>query len=125
MPDLIPGPDMDEVLAEASRRVAERMSRGVVTAEEIDRVSRHSLRIFDGDDSASEAFRLCCVAWEVDRTPPISSHRPVIGPFIVALKRGVAWVLRFQNETFLARQREFNRNLLLVLREILDRTPKP
>jgi hypothetical protein len=39
----------------------------------------------------------------------------------VAVKRLVHRLLRFQTEAQLSRQRDFNWNLLLVLRELLER----
>jgi len=102
-------------------RLADRFARGILDREEVERVSALRLHTFDGDESASEIFRRCCVTWEVDRAVPITSHRPVIGPVLVALKRAVRRALRFQTEAQLSRQRDFNWNLLLVLRELLER----
>ena len=45
----------------------------------------------------------------------------MIGPVLVAVKRAVRRVLRYQTEVQLSRQRDFNWNLLLVLRELLER----
>ena len=80
-----------------------------------------ALRTFTGDDAASEIFRRCCVTWEVDRLPALSSHRPLVGPLLVAVKRVARRLLRFQTEAQFSRQRDFNWNLLLVLRELLER----
>jgi len=111
--------------ARVQERLADRRARGILQTDEVDRVSREALHTFDGDDAASEIFRRCCVTWEVDRVTPITSHRPVIGPVLVAVKRVVRRLLRFQLEPHLSRQRDFNWNLLLLLRELLERERRP
>jgi hypothetical protein len=102
-------------------RLADRLERGILDREEITRVSTMPLRTFAGDDAASEIFRRCCVTWEVDRVPALTSHRPLVGPLLVAMKRVARRLLRFQTEAQFSRQRDFNWNLLLVLRELLER----
>jgi hypothetical protein len=117
----IAGEQGRQALERVRARLADRMARGILEREEVERVSARRLHTFAGDDAASEIFRRCCVTWEVDRAPPITSHRPVIGPVLVAVKRAVRRVLRYQTEAQLSRQRDFNWNLLLVLRELLER----
>ena len=102
-------------------RLADRYARGILDPAEVERVSTIRLHTFEGEEAASEIFRRCCVTWEVDRVPPITSHRPVVGPLLVALKGIVRRLLRFQTEAQLSRQRDFNWNLLLVLRDLLER----
>ena len=102
-------------------RLAERLASGILDRDEIARVSTMRLRTFAGAEAASEIFRRCCVTWEVDRAPVLTSHRPLIGPLLVALKRVARRLLRFQTEAQFSRQRDFNWNLLLVLRELLER----
>ena len=111
--------------ARVQERLADRRARGIVQPEEVERVSRETLHTFEGADRASEIFRRCCVTWEVDRLIPITSHRPGIGPVLVAVKRVVRRMLRFQLEPHLSRQRDFNWNLLLLLRELLERERRP
>jgi hypothetical protein len=118
---VLPIPGGEEVARRVRERVADRLARGIFDAQEIDRVESAPLRTFAGDDeAASEFFRRCCVTWEVDQPGPITSHRPIVGPVLVAVKRLVRRALRFQTEVPLSRQRDFNWNLLLVLRELLE-----
>ena len=105
----------------ARARLADRLERGILDRAEIDRVTATPLRTFAGEETASEFFRRCCVTWEIDRVPPISSHRRWVGVPLVAAKRLVQRCLRFLTEKQLSRQRDFNWNLLLVLRELLER----
>jgi hypothetical protein len=109
------------VVEKVRARLADRLARSILDGDEIARVSRMPLRTFAGDDAASEIFRRCCVTWEVDRVPALTSHRPLIGPLLVAIKRVARRLLRFQTEAQFSRQRDFNWNLLLVLRELLER----
>jgi hypothetical protein len=92
-------------------RLADRYARGVIEPDEVARVATMRLHTFEGDEAA----------WEVDRELPITSHRPVVGAFLVTAKRVARRLLRFLTEAQLSRQRDFNWNLLLVLRELLER----
>ncbi|MGH7819916.1 MAG: hypothetical protein ACREQ9_09095 [Candidatus Binatia bacterium] len=105
-------------------RLAEHRAKGLIDPEEVERISRLELRIFAGDGVASEVFRRCCMTWDVDPAPPITSHRPVVGVALVALKRLVRRALRFQTEAQFVRQRDFNWNLLLVLRDLLEKNAR-
>jgi hypothetical protein len=117
----IRGPEGQRVAELVRTRLAERRARGVFDEGEIERVASTGLHTFDGDDTTAEIFRRCCVTWEVDRPPKLTSHRAGIGVAIVAVKRVVRRLLRFQTEAQLSRQRDFNWNLLLLLREMLER----
>jgi hypothetical protein len=112
------GEDLEERIR---ARIADRFARGILTAEEVERVARARVVLFEPGDPASEAFRRCCTVWDLGRPAPVVSHRRGIGPLIVAAKRVVARMLRFQIEPLVVRQSEFNRNLLALLREILRR----
>lgn len=110
------------VAAEKVRaRLADRLARGILDRDEIERISGMTLHTFAGDERVSEIFRRCCVTWEVDRLPRLTSHRPLIGPVLVTVKRLARRLLRFQTEVQFSRQRDFNWNLLLVLRELLEK----
>ena len=102
-------------------RLADRYARGVIDRDEVARVADLRLHTFEGDEASSEIFRRCCVTWQVDRELPITSHRPVVGAVLVTVKRLARRLLRFLTEAQLSRQRDFNWNLLLVLRELLER----
>ena len=113
----------ESIAAKARERLEGRIAAGVVDRAEIDRVSAARARLFDPDGVASEAFRRACVSWRIDAPVTLRSHRPWIGGLLVAIKRLVGRLLRFHTEVPLARQAEFNRNLLVVLHELADRLP--
>lgn len=124
----IDAPSPERIARRVRERLDERIERGLVDQAEITSVTDRRLpSLAVGEGAMFEAFRRLCVGWEVDRAAPIRSHRPWIGPVIVAVKRIVSRMLRFHTEVPLARQREFNRNLLVVLGEVLrherDDTP--
>ena len=117
----IAGAAGERALETVRARLADRRARGIIDDDEIARVSSTQLSTFEGDDATAEIFRRCCVTWEVDRQSPITSHRAWIGPPLVAMKRILRRVLRFQTDAPFARQRDFNWNLLLLLRAMLER----
>jgi hypothetical protein len=104
-------------------RLQARVASGLLTPDEIERVTSARVRLLPVGGELSEAFRRCCIAWEVDRPERLTSHRPLVGPLLVLAKRAVRRLLRFQNQAAIARQQEFNRNLLVVLGEVLERLP--
>lgn len=106
----------------ARERLERRIAAGAVDPAEIERVAASPVRRFEADPLVSEAFRRACVAWRIDAPVPLRSHRPVVGPVLVAAKRLVARLLRFHVEVPLARQAEFNRNLLVVLHDLVLRS---
>lgn len=120
-PWLRPNARIDRAVAErVEARLAERIARGVILPDEVERVGGATLRILSSA-TESEAFRNCCVNWELDGDESITSHRRFVGPILVAVKTVVRRALRFQYEGFVAQQRAFNWNLLLVVRELLER----
>jgi hypothetical protein len=112
-----------KIAAKARERLEGRIAAGVVDRAELERVSAARARLFDPGGVASEAFRRACVSWRIDAPVTLRSHRPWIGSLLVAAKRLLGRLLRFHTEVPLARQAEFNRNLLVVLHELVDRFP--
>jgi hypothetical protein len=109
------------VAEQVRARLVDRLARGVILPEEVSRISQMKLHTLSATGIASEAFRKSCVSWEIDRPPPVTSHRPLLGPWIVAAKKILRRVVRWPLQPFLARQRDFNRSLLVVLRDLLER----
>lgn len=112
--------DEAELARRAEQRLGDRIDRGVLDREEIERVTSRPLRTAHPRGGAGlDAYRRLCVAWEIDRPERIRSHRPWIGPVLVVGKSVLARVFRFLVERPLARQAEFNRNLVVVLGELI------
>jgi hypothetical protein len=63
-----------------------------------------------------ELIRKLCQLWEFDVVPPkVSSHRKIIGPCIVALKRCLFPIVRVLLKDSIKRQREFNATVIKLL----------
>lgn len=70
-------------------------------------------------DSHLDKLRRLCQLWDLELKPAaISSHRPVIGPLIVALKRALARVVGVIMREPLAHQRDFNAVTISLLAEL-------
>lgn len=69
-----------------------------------------------------EALRRLCQVWDVDLRPsPITSHRPLVGPLIVAMKKLLFPVLRVFLKDTLRQQRDFNSQTLVLLTQLCNR----
>ncbi len=63
----------------------------------------------DLNDELLERLRTMCQLWEVDIKPSqITSHRPVIGPVIVAVKKALYPIIRLFLKDMIIQQRSFN-----------------
>lgn len=103
---------------ELERRVSDAVSAHVAAGDYTDKDTREvgELHRLGGEGRSTlspEALhhvRRLCQLWEVDLKPAakITSHRPLIGPCIVAAKRLVFPVVRFFMRETLKQQRDFN-----------------
>ena len=74
------------------------------------------------EEQRLDKLRRLCQLWDVDvRVNNISSHRKVIGPFIVIVKKILFPFLKVLLKDFIEQQREFNATTILLLSEISDR----
>lgn len=78
------------------------------------------------DEETLERLRRLCEVWEVQfKAPKITSHRALIGPVIVFVKRLLYPLLQvFLKEPF-AQQRKFNAEALSLLADLAGRTGSP
>lgn len=112
--------------AELEKRVQERLASGEYTSQELDHVSRVDVNPIQGElnipDKRLEKLRRLCQVWDVDlRVDKITSHRKIIGPFIVAAKKLMLPVIRVFLKNFIAEQREFNAAAVSLLAELSNR----
>ena len=71
------------------------------------------------EEQRLDKLRRLCQLWDVDvRVNNISSHRKVIGPFIVLVKKILFPFLKVLLKDFIEQQREFNATTILLLSEI-------
>ena len=102
-------------------RVSEKLEKGIYNPEEIRNVSEKKLDIFldIAEDSNFKTFHYLYGNWDIIREFQITSHRPFIGPFIVLIKKFVRFLVRLYTKPIFKKQAGFNRDLILLDREIL------
>ena len=116
----IAGADSSDLAAELERRVEEKISAGKFNRdniEYIEKLDRSAISCeLEVSDQSLERLRRLCELWDVDlKTFGISSHRPLIGPFIVAMKTMLFPILRAFLKDFIAQQRTFNAEVISYL----------
>ena len=115
---------------ELASRVASALQARIATEEfsqsDVEYMQRLKLRLVEGslDISGSELeqLRRLCQLWDVNlRGGGFASHRPFIGPVIVAFKKALFPVVRLFMKDTLRQQREFNANLIALLTDMLNK----
>lgn len=102
-------------------RVSEKLEKEVYNPDEVDNVSKRKLDIFldVAEDFRFKTFHYLYGNWDITREFQITSHRPIIGPFIVLVKNSVRFLVRLYTKSIFKKQAGFNRDLILLNREIL------
>ncbi|MBI5199059.1 MAG: hypothetical protein HZA09_03480 [Nitrospirae bacterium] len=102
-------------------RVSEKIEKGVYNPEEIGNVSKRKLDILL-DLEIGDSFRRFHYLygnWDITKEFQITSHRPIIGPFIVLVKKFVRFFVRIYSKPIFQKQAGFNRDLILLNKENL------
>jgi len=113
-----------KILARAEANRQEHLAAGVYTLEEEARVAGMPLKL--PEPGATAMRRIDQLQMAINQSydplglPEITSHRPVIGRFIVAFKRLVCRLTRFHTDTILARQASFNLQSVQLLNELIQ-----
>ena len=108
--------------ARASAAVAARVAEGRFKRTDVEYISRLNLPVVEGalniSDRQLEKLRRLCQLADVDLVPArISSHRPYIGPVIVAAKKVLFSILKVLLKDTLRKQRDFNAAVISYLAE--------
>jgi len=106
---------------EIKRRVSEKLEKGIYSSEEINNVSKRKLDVLldlEIEDSFRR-FHYLYGNWDITKEFQITSHRPLIGPFIVLAKKFVRFLVRLYTRSIFKKQAGFNRDLILLNKEIL------
>lgn len=117
----------EESLAlELEKRVQDKLAAGTYSAQELDHVQRLSVNPVQGElqipDKRLEKLRRLCQVWDIDlRVGQITSHRKLLGPFIVAFKKLLFPIMRVFLKNLIAEQREFNAAAISLLAELSNR----
>ena len=106
----------------ASAAVAARIAEGKFKRTDVEYISRLNLPVVEGalnvSDRQLEKLRRLCQLADVDLVPArISSHRPFIGPLIVAGKKVLFSILKVLLKDTLRKQRDFNAAVISYLAE--------
>ena len=114
-----------ELAGRLTARLARKIKANQVNIDEIRRVEKLTFlsggRTELSDDSLDKLRRLCQL-WDVDlRCSGITSHRPVIGPCVVAMKKLLYPFLRVFLKDALQQQREFNAAAVSLLADLASR----
>ncbi|MBX7136685.1 MAG: hypothetical protein K1X83_01790 [Oligoflexia bacterium] len=124
-PEIVVCGQGSEQIAESCRQELQQLlNAGKLSESEIGRVAKldfsmrgRELRL---DDASLDKLRRLCQLWDVDiRVRQISSHRPLIGPLIVAVKRVLHPLLRALLKDALSQQRDFNAVTIALMYDLL------
>jgi hypothetical protein len=111
------------------KRVAARLESKQFRADEIEYVRGANFSPIQGTLNVSEPelniLRRMCQAWEVElRAGKISSHRPIIGPVIVRIKRMLFPLVHVFLKDFVKQQKDFNSSALALMGTLLSERDK-
>lgn len=111
--------DVARLMAEIKERVRQRKASGFYSEEEIRRITQMELEVREVlpgyRDELDHHLAILNDVWDPKEPEPITSHRRVVGPVIVALKRVVQRLGRPLIGLALARQARFNSHLIRLL----------
>ena len=118
----IEGADQPELAGRLKARLDRKVRADEVNLDEIRRVEKLTFlpagKIELGGESLDKLRRLCQL-WDIDlRCQGISSHRPLIGPLIVAIKKLLYPVLKVFLKDTLQQQRDFNAAAVSLLADL-------
>lgn len=104
-------------------RVRDKVASGEYTADDIYYVANVELGLCKGElllpDKQLERLRRLCQLWDVDlRAAEITSHRKIIGPIVVAVKKLLHPILRAFFKETLKQQRDFNAAVIAYLADL-------
>ncbi len=103
--------------------VCAKIARGVFEERDVEYLAKLSRPVVDGalelTDARLEKLRRLCQTWEVGiKQANITSHRKIVGPFIVGVKRALFPILRILLKDFIKQQRDFNAAAITLLADL-------
>ena len=106
--------ESDSVFSAAlDEKVQSRIAAGEYSAADVSYISKMNLHLTSGSldvsDKTLEKLRRLCQLWDVSlKNREITSHRKVIGPVIVGVKKMLFPILQVLLKDFIRQQRAFN-----------------
>lgn len=117
--------ELDKLLEQIDQQVTGRIASKDYSEDDLYYVKKVDLRLSKGSldisDKELERLRLLCSLWDVDLRPAqITSHRPVIGPLIVAAKRIMFPILKVFLKDLIRQQKDFNAATIMLLSDLAN-----
>jgi hypothetical protein len=105
--------NVEEIMKEIQRRVLEKKQAGIYTDEEIRRITELKQDLSPKNNEQYSEMKLNLrklhLNWDVVASSAIiTSHRKVVGPMLVLIKRVGFTLIRFFGSAFFIRQTEYN-----------------
>ena len=105
--------NVEEIMKEIQRRVLEKKQAGIYTDEEIQRITDLKKDLSPKKNEQYSEMKLNLrklhLNWDVAASASIiTSHRKVIGPILVLIKRVSFKLIKFFGSAFFTRQTEYN-----------------
>jgi hypothetical protein len=119
----VAGKPADALAAELELLVRKKIESGKFRSEDVEYIERINRQLVKGtlalSDSKLEKLRRLCQLWEIEvKSGEISSHRKVVGPFIVAFKKVLFPIVKVLLKDTLRQQRDFNAAAIALLTEL-------
>ncbi len=116
--------------ADTHARIQDRLAKRQFRQDEIDYVKSASCAPIQGELRVSESelniLRRLCQAWDIELRPAkITSHRPLIGPVIVGVKRLLFPLVQVFLKDLVRQQRDFNSSAIALMGTLLSERDKP
>lgn len=114
-----------ELSSKVESRIAARLAAKEFRADEVEYVRTADFCPVRGTLSVSEkelnTLRRLCQAWEIELRPgKITSHRPLIGPIIVAVKKLVFPLVQVFMKDLVKQQKDFNSSAIALMGSLLS-----
>jgi hypothetical protein len=119
----------EDLESEIRAKLEEHLKLGKVTEHDIKYITNLRRPVIDGKLELSEArlnaIRQLCQLWQLEVSPiKITSHRRVIGPIIVFIKKLLYPILSSLLSNTLKKQSNFNAQAIILLTEMADQIEK-
>ena len=116
----VPNSDSSAFEAAIERSLDQRIQSGTFSIQDVKNIRDRELDLIPKDLELNNELllklRRLCQLWQVDiRTAEISSHRPIIGPIIVGVKKVLFPMIRFALKDLIREQRDFNAEVISYL----------
>lgn len=119
------GVDCQSLAEELTLRKDQRIGKGVFNQQDVLNIRNRPLDFLSKNLELSperlEMMRRLCQLWDVDVRPAmITSHRKIIGPIVVRMKKLLFPLVRFFLKDLIREQRAFNAAVITIISDICN-----